>query len=49
MYFFNFQLASNTGSYALRSVNSLPSLDYVTIPKPDENDEIYRTYQPKIP
>ncbi|CAF0782891.1 unnamed protein product [Rotaria sordida] len=42
-------LASNSETYALRSVNSLPPLDYVTIPKSDQNNEIYRTYQAKMP
>ena len=49
MYFLNLKQAENSGGYALRSVNTLPPLDYVTIPKPDKNDEIYRTYHPKMP
>jgi hypothetical protein len=49
MYTLYFQQASNTGGYALRSVNSLPPLDYVSLPKPDQADEIYRSYQPKMP
>jgi len=44
-----FQLASNSENYALRSVNSLPPVDYVTISKSDQNDDIYRSYQPKMP
>ncbi|CAF0866045.1 unnamed protein product, partial [Adineta ricciae] len=39
----------NTDGYPLRSVNTLPPIDYVTIPKPDANDETYRTYQPQMP
>ncbi|CAF1169240.1 unnamed protein product [Adineta steineri] len=42
-------LASNSDGYALRSVNTLPPIDYVTIPKPDENDDVYRAYQPRMP
>ncbi|CAF4089612.1 unnamed protein product [Rotaria sordida] len=42
-------LASNSQRYALRSINSLPPIDYVTIPQSDQHDEIYRTYQPKMP
>ena len=43
------KLASNTGGYALRSVNSLPPVDYVTLPKPDEHNDVYRSYQAKLP
>ncbi|CAF0984524.1 unnamed protein product [Rotaria magnacalcarata] len=42
-------LASSSDSYALRSVSTLPPVDYVTLPAADQNDEIYRSYQPKMP